>query len=121
MSTYWERWSAVVFLAQLMEPGDRGSVVVKPRPAWMANAACSRAVTAEWFPGKGRAPTTARAVCRSCPVQSDCLDYALANEDLAGVWGGTTERERRAMRARDLLLPFKSLAIPMTPAALRPT
>ena len=97
--TYWERWSAVAFLTTLMEPGDQGSIVVKPRPSWMASAACSRAGTADWFPGKGRAPTTARAVCQSCPVQTECLDYALDDENLAGVWGGTTARERKAMRA----------------------
>ena len=99
MSTYWERWSALSFLTQLMQPDDRGSVVVKPRPAWMASAACSRAGPADYFPTKGHAPTAARVVCASCPVQAQCLDYALAHEDLAGVWGGTTERERKAMRA----------------------
>ena len=98
-STYWERWSALSFLTQLMQPDDRGAIVVKPRPKWMASAACSRAGTADWFPRKGRAPTTARAVCQSCPVRAECLAYAMADEDLAGVWGGTTERERKAMRA----------------------
>ena len=100
MASYWERWSAVVFLTTLMQPDDRGSIVVTPRPAWMASAACSRAGTADYFPTKGRAPTAARAICRSCPVQAQCLDYAMADEDLAGVWGGTTERERGAMRAQ---------------------
>ena len=37
-------------------------------------------------------PTTARAVYRSCPMQTECLDYALADESLPGVWGDATER-----------------------------
>ena len=72
MTTYWERWSALVLLAELMAPGDHGSIVAAPRPAWMGAAACSRAGTADWFPGKGHAPTTARAVCQSCP----CPEFA---------------------------------------------
>ena len=35
-------------------------------------------------------------------MRPECLEYALANEDLAGVWGGTTERERRQYRHRQL-------------------
>ncbi len=82
-----------------MEAGDRGSVVVKPRPAWMSSAACSRGGTDAFFPRRGEPTGPGRAVCSTCVVQAECLAYAMAHEDLAGVWGGTTERERRAMRA----------------------
>jgi len=40
----------------------------------------------------------ARAVCRECPVQSDCLDFALATNQDSGIWGGTSEDERRQLR-----------------------
>jgi WhiB family redox-sensing transcriptional regulator len=40
----------------------------------------------------------AKAMCRRCPVITQCLDWALANYQDAGVWGGTTEEERREMR-----------------------
>ena len=42
----------------------------------------------------------ARAVCGACTVRSDCLAYALADPSLVGLWGGTTEKERRQMRRR---------------------
>jgi WhiB family redox-sensing transcriptional regulator len=42
----------------------------------------------------------AKAVCAGCPVRSACLVFAL-ERDLEGVWGGTTEDERRALRAAD--------------------
>jgi WhiB family redox-sensing transcriptional regulator len=40
----------------------------------------------------------ARAVCRQCPVQADCLDYALNTNQDSGIWGGTSEEERRTLR-----------------------
>jgi WhiB family redox-sensing transcriptional regulator len=40
----------------------------------------------------------ARAVCAQCPVQQECLEFALATNQESGVWGGTTEDERRKLR-----------------------
>ena len=40
----------------------------------------------------------AKPVCASCPIQSGCLSWALATAQEAGVWGGTSEEDRRAMR-----------------------
>jgi WhiB family redox-sensing transcriptional regulator len=37
----------------------------------------------------------AKAVCVLCPVRQACLEHALAHREREGVWGGTTERERR--------------------------
>jgi WhiB family redox-sensing transcriptional regulator len=42
----------------------------------------------------------AKAVCRGCPVIDQCLDWALDAYLVEGIWGGTTEVERRAMRRR---------------------
>ena len=42
----------------------------------------------------------AKKVCADCPVQALCADYAVENDILYGVWGGTTYRERRAIRAQ---------------------
>jgi WhiB family redox-sensing transcriptional regulator len=42
----------------------------------------------------------ARQVCDECPVRVDCLDYALETNQDSGIWGGTTEDERRVLRRR---------------------
>lgn len=40
----------------------------------------------------------AKTICNSCPYMARCLEYALKNPDLMGIWGGTNERQRKAMR-----------------------
>ena len=42
----------------------------------------------------------AKAVCRTCEVQSLCLEYALVTNQDSGIWGGTSEEERRVLRRR---------------------
>lgn len=42
----------------------------------------------------------AKAVCRYCPVTRQCLAWAVDAGPVEGIWGGTTEGERRAMRLR---------------------
>ncbi|GGJ61399.1 WhiB family transcriptional regulator [Streptomyces brasiliensis] len=44
----------------------------------------------------------AKAVCSSCPVAQQCLDWAMHVDPVEGIWGGTTEAERRAKRRRAL-------------------
>lgn len=41
---------------------------------------------------------TARAYCRMCRVQPDCLEFALSFPEVYGVWAGTTEAERRSLK-----------------------
>jgi WhiB family redox-sensing transcriptional regulator len=43
----------------------------------------------------------AKEVCRQCPVKTQCLDYALETNQDSGIWGGTSEEERRDIR-RDI-------------------
>ncbi len=43
----------------------------------------------------------AKAVCRRCPVIADCLGWALESGQDAGVWGGMSENERRALKRRE--------------------
>jgi WhiB family redox-sensing transcriptional regulator len=51
-----------------------------------------------WFPERGEATSPAKEICASCFVREDCLDYALANGEKFGIWGGKSERERRRIR-----------------------
>ena len=52
-----------------------------------------------FFPGRGETAGPARQVCAACPVRQPCLDYAITNRITYGIWGGLTERERRALRS----------------------
>lgn len=51
-----------------------------------------------FFPDRGASTRKAKETCRGCVVREDCLDYALANGETHGIWGGTSERERRRLR-----------------------
>jgi len=71
---------------------------------WRHRAACRNLDPEIFFPVGTSGPALlqiaeAKTVCRRCPVVSECLAWALAHED-AGVWGGTTEDERRDLRRR---------------------
>ena len=47
----------------------------------------------------------AKKTCFSCPYQAACLEYAMKNPELVGIWGGTTENQRKnARRGRKLIL-----------------
>src|SRR3712207_9187953 len=66
---------------------------------WTAMAACQRQDPDELFV-TGAAQNRAKAVCMGCPVRTECLSDALDNRVEFGVWGGMTERERRALLRR---------------------
>jgi WhiB family redox-sensing transcriptional regulator len=70
-----------------------------PPGPWVEHAACRGDGHHRWFPEHGRGMTTLRAVCAACPVRRPCLEYALKHVD-HGVWGGTSEKQRRAIRRR---------------------
>jgi WhiB family transcriptional regulator, redox-sensing transcriptional regulator len=63
-------------------------------------AKCVDLPRATFFPSDGVGVEVAKRVCASCPVRSQCLEYALANRVMNGVWGGASERERRRMARR---------------------
>jgi WhiB family transcriptional regulator, redox-sensing transcriptional regulator len=42
----------------------------------------------------------AKAVCRTCPVNQECLEHALESKEAYGIWGGLTELERKALLRR---------------------
>ncbi|MGP7997879.1 MAG: WhiB family transcriptional regulator [Streptosporangiaceae bacterium] len=69
----------------------------------MERGACQAAEPELFFPVSAAGPgvsqvAAAKAVCRDCPVCAECLRYALQTPQDHGVWGGTTEEERRLIR-----------------------
>ena len=56
-----------------------------------------------FYPERGQSGDQARVMCGGCAVQPECLDAAVASRELFGIWGGTSERERRGIRARQLV------------------
>jgi WhiB family transcriptional regulator, redox-sensing transcriptional regulator len=68
------------------------------KPAWMKRAACRDADPELFFPTKGVKPTEAKAICATCPVASECYEYATADRFLHGVWASTTKFDRRKLR-----------------------
>lgn len=58
---------------------------------------CRRDNPATFYPTRGEQIITARAICARCPVRPECLAWALAHE-IIGVWGGTSARQRHALR-----------------------
>jgi WhiB family redox-sensing transcriptional regulator len=69
------------------------------RPAWQRYGACRGENIEAFIPGKGGNFAVARQLCAGCTVRQECLDFAMADEDVVGMWGATTAPERRAMRA----------------------
>jgi WhiB family transcriptional regulator, redox-sensing transcriptional regulator len=70
---------------------------------WVQQARCRDEDPELFFPIGSTGPAAvqveaAKAVCLSCPVRLDCLEWALATAQDAGVWGGLSEEERRALR-----------------------
>jgi WhiB family redox-sensing transcriptional regulator len=66
---------------------------------WSVDAACRNSDPDALFV-QGAAQNRAKVICRSCPVRIACLADALDNRVEFGVWGGMTERERRALLRR---------------------
>ncbi|ATM24525.1 transcription factor WhiB (plasmid) [Streptomyces alboflavus] len=67
---------------------------------WSERAACRAAADPEELFADGAGQNKAKAVCSSCPVRTECLAHALDERIDHGVWGGMTERERRALLRR---------------------
>ena len=59
-----------------------------------------RPIPEAFFPEKGGSTREAKKVCVGCEVRSECLEYALANDERFGIWGGLSERERRKLKKR---------------------
>ena len=85
--------------------GDGDGPVDDSYLAWQKDALCAQTDPELFFPERGgvRFVRKAKSICGDCTVRDECLEYALANDERFGVWGGKSERERHRMRKqRDL-------------------
>ena len=70
---------------------------------WRQDAVCKDLDPNLFFPVGVTGPAveqieTAKEICSGCPVRGECLDFAITSNQEFGVWGGTTEDERRVLR-----------------------
>lgn len=65
---------------------------------WRERALCAQTDPEEFFPPEGGASRQAKKTCAVCEVRSECLSWALANDERYGVWGGLAERERHRLK-----------------------
>lgn len=65
---------------------------------WQERALCAQTDPEAFFPEKGGSTREAKRICLGCEVRDRCLEYALANDERFGIWGGLSERERRRLK-----------------------
>jgi WhiB family redox-sensing transcriptional regulator len=92
------------------------------RASWRESAACRDADTELFFPISSTGPAVAetsraKAICARCPVRQPCLTYALATNQVYGIWGGYEEGERRVLRRRQRRAARAAAAVPAPRAA----
>jgi WhiB family redox-sensing transcriptional regulator len=67
---------------------------------WRAHALCAKVDPELFFAAGALEHKVAKRICRTCPVQKECLVFAMDTPMDHGIWGGLTERERRSYRRR---------------------
>ncbi len=72
----------------------------KSDTSWMPMGRCRDLAPEIFFPSDGPGVEVARRYCAECLVKHACLEYALENQIHHGVWGGSSERERRRIAKR---------------------
>lgn len=88
-----------------LTPADRSAagpswfarMLTQARPRWHADGACLEHPELDWFASHPVHQAEAVAICSGCLVRDECLRWAVDNRE-QGVWGGTTDAERRVMR-----------------------
>ena len=74
--------------------GNRDNSTSRPK-----GGACAGVDPELFYPDRGESTQEPKGVCGGCKLRTGCLEYAIANRERYGVWGGTSQRERRALIA----------------------
>lgn len=70
-----------------------------PQGSWVQLGICATLPPAVFFPDPFSADELrAKSVCASCPVQTDCRRHAYLNDERHGVWGGTSQHDRKVTK-----------------------
>ena len=79
---------------------SRKAAETAPETDFFEDAACQGADTSVFFPVSDTYADEAKAICATCPVAEQCLEYAVATHQSDGVWGGMTALERHSLVRR---------------------
>ena len=94
MPTY-VRGVSVFISAEAKNLWNRMNEVIDELPQTVS---CRESDPDAWFPDEDRPMasdyTQVKKLCRACPIQTMCLEYAITNQEQHGLWGGLTARER---------------------------
>ena len=77
---------------------EEDHIILSADRAWQDQANCLGVDLGVFFLKRNASTREAKEVCRGCVVRGECLEYALANGEKFGIWGGLSERERRRLR-----------------------
>jgi WhiB family redox-sensing transcriptional regulator len=72
--------------------------LLQPDPEWKQLGLCNQVDPDLWFPDRGASAREPQRICGDCPVRAECLEYALETDQRFGIWGGTSEQERRRIK-----------------------
>jgi WhiB family redox-sensing transcriptional regulator len=72
--------------------------IAAPDLSWQEQALCAQTGAEFFFPEPGSSVRDAKRICGLCEMRPACLQYALANDERFGVWGGLSEKERLSLR-----------------------
>jgi WhiB family transcriptional regulator, redox-sensing transcriptional regulator len=78
--------------------------------SWLDRARCAEVDPDLWFPEQGGNARPAKRICRRCPVRRPCLDYALRNGEMHGIWGATSPEDRERIRRQERLAASQAAA-----------
>lgn len=82
--------------------------------SWREDALCRQVDPDLWFPDvAGDNGETAKRICGLCPVQAECVEYALVAFERHGIWGGKSARELARTRVRRGMVATRPTPIPV--------
>jgi len=89
-----------VLRLRLSLPRQKRSFPVASNQQWQDEAACRQIPVELFFPPAEQESEVAKRVCSDCLVREPCLEFALAEGERFGIWGGLTSQERRSVAAK---------------------